>query len=58
MLGEAELAMEKTPESAWLAGESLLFVSRGDSEDRLDLSFTDIRQLAVSLIYLGHLAQS
>jgi hypothetical protein len=23
--------MEKTPESAWLAGESLLFVSRGDS---------------------------
>ena len=32
LLGLAELAMEKTPESAWLAGESLLlFVSRGDS---------------------------
>ena len=36
LLGEAELAMEKTPESAWLAGESLLFVSRGDSEERGD----------------------
>jgi hypothetical protein len=31
LLGLAELAMEKTPESAWLAGESLLLVSRGDS---------------------------
>ena len=31
LLGLAELAMEKTPESAWLAGESLLFVSLGDS---------------------------
>ena len=31
LLGLAELAMEKTPESAWLAGESLLLVSLGDS---------------------------
>ena len=31
LLGLAELAMENTPESAWLAGESLLLVSRGDS---------------------------
>ena len=34
LLGLAELAMEKTPESAWLAGESLLFVSRGDSDEK------------------------
>lgn len=31
LLGLAELAMEKTPESAWEAGESLLLFSRGDS---------------------------
>jgi hypothetical protein len=32
LLGLAELAIEKIPESAWLAGESLLFVSRGDTK--------------------------
>ena len=32
LLGLAELAIENTPESAWEAGESLLLVSRGDSE--------------------------
>ena len=31
LLGLAELAIENTPESAWLAGESLLLVSLGDS---------------------------
>ena len=31
LLGLLELAMEYTPESAWLAGESLLDASRGDS---------------------------
>ena len=34
LLGLLELAMEKTPESAWLAGESLLDASRGDSTGR------------------------
>ena len=32
LLGLLELAIEKTPESAWLAGESLLDASRGDSK--------------------------
>ena len=32
LLGLLELAMEKTPESAWLAGESLFEASRGDSK--------------------------
>ena len=31
LLGLLELAMENTPESAWLAGESLLDASRGHS---------------------------
>ena len=31
LLGLFELAIENTPESAWLAGESLLDASRGDS---------------------------
>jgi len=31
LLGLLELAMENTPESAWLAGESLFEASRGDS---------------------------
>ena len=34
LLGLFELAIEKTPESAWLAGESLLEASRGDSEKK------------------------
>ena len=37
LLGLAELAIENTPESAWLAGESLLFVSRGDSAKKKEL---------------------
>ena len=37
LLGLLELAIEKTPESAWLAGESLLEASRGDSGEKKEL---------------------